>query len=96
MNRTYSFAQIQTFKGLAILMIVLHNFCHLLPGAAVENEYVFLAERTWRFFSLLSEGNHVGLNLFSYIGHYGVPLFLLSADTDWCESMSKLPLWVSA
>ena len=76
MNRTYSFAQIQTFKGLAILMIVLHNFCHLLPGAAVENEYVFLAERTWRFFSLLSEGNHVGLNLFSYIGHYGVPLFL--------------------
>ena len=26
-------------KGFAILLIALHNFCHWLPMAVVENEY---------------------------------------------------------
>ena len=63
-------------KGIAIISIVLHNYCHWLPGCAVENESVYLAGRTDRFVSLLIQGNHVILNILSFAGHYGVPLFL--------------------
>ncbi len=63
-------------KGFAIISIVLHNFCHWLPGCAVENEYTFLAERTYRFIELLTHGQHVMLNIFSFVGHYGVAIFL--------------------
>lgn len=64
-------------KGLAILGIVLHNFAHWLPGCVVENEYMFSASNTWHLLRVLGHGGpHVVLNLFSYFGHYGVPVFL--------------------
>ena len=63
-------------KGFAIICIVLHNFCHWLPGCAVENEYTFSVERTFRFIELLTHGHYVMLNIFSFAGHYGVPVFL--------------------
>lgn len=63
-------------KGFAILCIILHNFCHWLPVCALENEYKFYIDRTWALFDFWSRGEHVVLNLFSYAGHYGVPLFL--------------------
>lgn len=63
-------------KGFAILCIILHNFCHWLPVCALENEYKFYIERTWALLDFWSRGEHVILNLFSYAGHYGVPLFL--------------------
>ena len=31
-------------KGIAILCIAIHNFCHWLPMAVHENEYVFRLE----------------------------------------------------
>ena len=63
-------------KGFAILCIILHNFCHWLPVCALENEYKFYVERTWTLLDFWSRGEHIVLNLFSYAGHYGVPLFL--------------------
>lgn len=63
-------------KGFAILCIILHNFCHWLPVCALENEYKFYTDRTWALLDFWSRGEHVVLNLFSYAGHYGVPLFL--------------------
>lgn len=64
-------------KGLAIAAIVMHNFCHWLPGCVVENEYMFHAKYSYRMLSVLTHGGpHAVLNLFSYFGHYGVPLFL--------------------
>ena len=63
-------------KGFAILCIILHNFCHWLPVCALENEYTFHLKRTYVLLDFLSRGEHVVLNLFSYFGHYGVPLFL--------------------
>ncbi len=63
-------------KAVAIMGIMLHNFCHWLPGCAIENEYTFSSERTFRFIELLTQGQHVMLNFFSFAGHYGVPLFL--------------------
>ena len=31
-------------KGIAIVAIVFHNFCHWIPGAVIENEYNFRVE----------------------------------------------------
>lgn len=64
-------------KGIAILMIVMHNFCHWLPGCVVENEYTFDASRIGRYLDYFTQGGpHLVLNFFSHYGHYGVPLFL--------------------
>lgn len=64
-------------KGIAILMIVLHNFCHHLPMSVTENEYTFSPDRILRLWHYCCQGGpHVVLNLFSHFGHYGVPLFL--------------------
>lgn len=64
-------------KGIAILMIVMHNFCHWLPGCVAENEYTFDAGRIQTYMDYLVQGGpHLVLNFFSHYGHYGVPLFL--------------------
>lgn len=64
-------------KGFAILLIALHNFCHWLPMAVVENEYTFQLDRIWKYVGYLEAGRpHVVLNFLSHFGHYGVPLFL--------------------
>lgn len=76
MQKPLSLEDTALLKGFAILCIVLHNFCHWLPVCALENEYTFHPERTWALLSFISRGEHVLLNLFSYVGHYGVPLFL--------------------
>ena len=72
-----SYAECQALKGLAILGIVLHNFCHFLYHAALENEFGFSQERTFRFFDLLtSSWTRAPLNALSFLGHYGVPIFI--------------------
>lgn len=63
-------------KGVGIICIVLHNFCHWLPGCALENEYVFYAGRVSRFVDMMVHGSDVVLNIFSFAGHYGVSIFL--------------------
>ena len=64
-------------KGISILMIMLHNFCHHLPKSVTENEYSFGIERFEQLCTYISQGGpHVVLNIFSHFGHYGVPLFL--------------------
>ena len=76
MKPSLSLKDTALLKGFAILCIVLHNFCHWLPVCALENEYTFHLKRTWALLDFWSRGEHVLLNLFSYVGHYGVPLFL--------------------
>lgn len=77
MNINLSREDSAVLKGLAIVAIVLHNFAHWLPGCVAENEYMFHTENTWHLVDVLAHGGpHVVLNLFSYFGHYGVPVFL--------------------
>lgn len=72
-----SYAECQALKGLAILGIVLHNFCHCLHHADIENEFGFSQERTYRFFDLLMSGGiRALLNALAFLGHYGVPIFI--------------------
>lgn len=78
MNRDLlSMAESKALRGVAILGIVLHNYCHFLGFAVKENEYKFDAERPKKFWEVLTSfDNDLFVHLFSFLGHYGVPIFL--------------------
>lgn len=65
-------------RGIAILGIVLHNYCHFLSFAIKENEYTFKTDRPAQFLDKLINFDitHLFIHLFSFLGHYGVPIFL--------------------
>ncbi|WP_331350755.1 acyltransferase family protein [Cellvibrio sp. UBA7671] len=63
-------------KGIAITLIVFHNFMHLLPSPR-ENEFYFDPGRIFLLFDLiLSEPENSAVFLFSYFGHFGVQVFV--------------------
>lgn len=77
-------------KGIAILLIVMHNFCHWLPGCVAENEYTFDAGRIGQYLTYLTQGGpHLLLNFFSHYGHYGVPLFLFLSGYGLVKKYEK-------
>jgi peptidoglycan/LPS O-acetylase OafA/YrhL len=64
-------------KGIAILGIMLHNYCHWLKGIARENEYTWLQWKNDRLMEVLQQPDELlPMHLVSYFGHYGVPVFL--------------------
>ena len=48
--------EVFVLKGIAILLIILHNFSHRLPGTVQENQHFFLAERFDQMVSVLTNG----------------------------------------
>ena len=78
-DRLLSKAQCQVLRGIAIMGIFLHNFCHLLRGSNEENEFEFIAERASNMWNYWTGGNidvFAPIQLFAFFGHYGVPIFL--------------------
>ena len=78
-NQVLTKSQCDVLRGLAIIGIFLHNFCHWLPGSNKENEYTFLLERgdnMWHYWTGGGLDHFFPIQFFSYFGHYGVPLFL--------------------
>lgn len=70
-------AQTSALKGVAILCIMLHNYCHFLGFAVKENEYTFDSSKPMMLWDRLTTLNHdLFVHLFSFFGHYGVPVFL--------------------
>ena len=64
-------------RGIAILAIMLHNYCHYVKGIAKENEYQFLTKRCDRLWeAITSPDEFLPMDLLSFFGHYGVPVFL--------------------
>lgn len=64
-------------KGIAISVIILHNFCHWLPQAVTENQHAFQLEKSFQLLEYIFQGGpHLILNLISHYGHYGVPVFV--------------------
>ena len=64
-------------RGIAILAIMLHNYCHYVKGIVKENEYQFLDKRCdglWE--ALTCSDEFQPMHLLSFFGHYGVPVFL--------------------
>jgi len=82
MNRSIDRRQMAVIRGIAILGIMLHNYCHFLHKLNVvqENEYRFFADRPQQLFAHLADsGSHLFVDLCSFFGCYGVPLFLFAS-----------------
>ena len=64
-------------RGIAILAIVLHNYCHWLRGMVHENEYNYNQDNVDALMRVVShpDGN-LFIQIMSFFGHYGVPIFL--------------------
>lgn len=77
--KIYSISKQDTtlIKGLAIFFIILHNFFHKLEPTPGENEFSFDLERIQLLFQQIGEQPFDIINLlFSFLGHYGVQIFI--------------------
>ena len=64
-------------RGIAILAIMLHNYCHYVKGIVKENEYQFFDKRIDGLWEALTHPDEfLPMHLLSFFGHYGVPVFL--------------------
>lgn len=76
-NELLSRAQCNALRGIAIIGIFLHNFCHWLDPIVKENEYTFMRYNLDLLTQVLTHpDSNFPLHLFSFFGHYGVPVFL--------------------
>ncbi len=71
-----SLNECSAIRGIAIIMIFVHNYCRWIFSAK-ENEYQFSRERVNVLNDALSNFNwDFPAQIFSFFGHYGVPIFL--------------------
>ena len=71
-------------RGIAILGIFLHNYCHWLNPIVKENEYQFFRHNADGFIrALTSPDLNLPLHLLSFLGHYGVPIFRFLSAYGW-------------
>ena len=64
-------------RGLAILGIFLHNYCHWLSPVVKENEYQYFQHNVdWLLQVCARPDALLPMHLISFFGHYGVPVFL--------------------
>ena len=64
-------------RGIAIMAIMLHNYCHFIGRIVKENEYLYLERNNELLWHVLSNPDELlPVHLLSYFGHYGVPVFL--------------------
>lgn len=72
-----SLTQCSALRGIAIIGIFLHNYCHWLGLAVKENEYTFTASNCRRLLEVMTRPDiNLPVHLLSFFGHYGVPVFL--------------------
>lgn len=94
-------ADTDMFKGVGILLIVLHNYFHWVAPSPGENEFTFQRDRTVSLIDKIFQQPLETVNLlFDYFGHYGVQIFIfLSAyglartyagqSVDWVPFMLR-------
>lgn len=68
----------KALRGIAILGIFLHNYCHWLSPVVKENEYQYFQQNVDWFHQVIhAPWNELFLfHMLSFFGHYGVPVFL--------------------
>lgn len=70
-------AECNALRGIAILGIFLHNFCHWLNPVVKENEYQYFQHNVDWFTQCATRVNELfPAHVISFFGHYGVPVFL--------------------
>lgn len=76
-NPTLSRAECNALRGLAIIGIFLHNYCHWLNPIVKENEYQYFQHNVdWLNQVMAAPDGWLPFHLLSFFGHYGVPVFL--------------------
>ena len=64
-------------KGIAILGIMLHNYCHFVKDIVRENEFTWQQSKCDRLWEVLQQPDDLlPMHLLSFFGHYGVTVFL--------------------
>ena len=85
----------QLYKGIAILLIVTHNFFHLIKPRLGENEYTFssdIFEKYIQFFT--NNPGDIFRLFFSFFGHYGVEIFIFLSAYGLTLSFNRFqPTW---
>ncbi len=83
-------------KGIAILMILLHNFFHWIPPNFGENEFEFSADRISQYWDTFLDVPQEFINLlFSFWGHYGVQIFIFLSGYGIAKSLiAKKPRFI--
>ncbi len=70
-------AECNALRGLAILGIFLHNYCHWLGAVVKENEYQYFQRNVDWLHAVMAQPDWLlPMHLMSFFGHYGVPIFL--------------------
>lgn len=70
-------SECSAMKGIAILGIMLHNYCHYVKGIVRENEFIWQQLKCERLLEVLLEPDEcLPMHLLSFFGHYGVTVFL--------------------
>lgn len=67
--------QVSILKGIAILLITMHNFSHMHSGVS-ENELYLNLHVTKGFIQSLQYPERIFNSLISFLGHYGVQIFV--------------------
>ena len=77
LNGPFSINDSNIIKGIGILMIMFHNFFHLIVPETGENEFSFSADNFKRYIDFTSSHPLDSIRYSSsYFGHYGVQLFI--------------------
>ena len=70
-------SECSAMRGIAILAIMWHNYCHFLKDIVRENEYTWTSAKCDRLWTIIQQPDaFFPIHLFSFFGHYGVPVFL--------------------
>lgn len=76
-------------RCIAIVSIMLHNFCHWLPGAAPENEFSFSLEHYESFWESVVSMDFL-IQIFSFFGHLGVPVFVFMTGYGLAQKYDRI------
>jgi len=95
--REISLIESYKLRALAILMIIIHNFLHLIMNSPGENEFYYSADKYRAFVEGLWNRPIDGIRIiFSYLGHYGVQVFFfLSGYGAFLKLNSNQTSWAS-
>ena len=86
--KSYSKQDTSIIKGFAILCICLHNFLHWIPPYTGENEFYFSRDCVINFFNKIASQPSEFFNiLFTFLGHYGVQIFIFISGFGLTLSM---------
>jgi peptidoglycan/LPS O-acetylase OafA/YrhL len=80
-------------KAIGILAIVLHNLYHNLPSAVIENEFGFDPRHFQHFLDAVVQPQRTVQALFSFLGHFGVQIFIFLSAYGLALKYWTAPAW---